>query len=321
MKKIIKWAINKFRPGTEIELSNDRLTNQRMLEELASHFKSRLDFESVGKRMIYPMSFNILMDPFDYNDRRQSFHLVLPEIVAKFYDIIDDMRKTFPKYEPPAKYWYFQFSACQMGTIKKGEEAPLIVRKGHITTVANLLVFDIKNRNNVSVDDNIRVSMKLDDSNVMNDFNVNLNTIRNLDIISDGTFIYDFDITLDRNTQRINDNSNIAEVNGIAELSYSRGGRNYRFTMKDNLIHISGKNEMRKGRSFFILESPDIKDSHVQIRYLPDDKNFQIAAYGPTRLNDRKIEESKGGDVKWYNLANNSGIFINNEISVRFVIK
>ena len=78
---------------------------------------------------------------------------------------------------------------------------------------------------------------------------------------------------------------------------------------------------MRKGRSFFILESPDIKDSHVQIRYLPDDKNFQIAAYGPTRLNDRKIEESKGGDVKWYNLSNNSGIFINNEISVRFVIK
>ena len=91
--------------------------------------------------------------------------------------------------------------------------------------------------------------------------------------------------------------------------------------MKDNLIHISGKNEMRKGRSFFILESSEIKDSHVQIKYLPSEKKFQIAAYGPTRLNSRKITESSGGDVYWHDLANNSSIFINDEISVKFEIK
>ena len=78
---------------------------------------------------------------------------------------------------------------------------------------------------------------------------------------------------------------------------------------------------MRKGRSFFILESPDIKDSHVQIKYLPSEKKFQIAAYGPTRLNSRRITESSGGDVYWHDLANNSSIFINDEISVKFEIK
>lgn len=320
--ELVKKILDIFKGSKEIEdLNSDQLTNKRLLEELTSHFKTMLNTESVGQRMLYPMSFNILMDPADYNNRRQSLPFVLPQVVSAFYGIIDDMRQEYPDYTPPAKYWYFQFSACQLGAIQTGNSTPLIVRKGHITTVATLLTFDIKEANNVSVNNNTRMSIKLDDSNVMNDVNVNWNAIKNLDILSDGTFIYNFDNTLSRDTQRITDNSNMNEVNGIAELSYSTGGRNYHFIMKDNLIHISGKNEMRKGRSFFILENPDIKDSHVQIKYLPSEKKFQIAAYGPTRLNSRKITESSGGDVYWHDLANNSSIFINDEISVKFEIK
>lgn len=320
--KIVKKILDVFKGSKDGDaLNGDQLTNKRLLEELTSHFKIMLNAESVGQRMLYPMSFNILMDPTDYNNRRQSLPFVLPQVVSAFYGIIDDMRQEYPDYTPPAKYWYFQFSACQLGTIQTGDSTPLIVRKGHITTVATLLTFDIKEANNVSVNNNTRVSIKLDDSNVMNDVNVNWNAIKNLDVLSDGTFTYNFDNTLSRDTQRITDNSNMAEVNGIAELSYSQGGRNYHFIMKDNLIHISGKNEMRKGRSFFILESSEIKDSHVQIKYLPSEKKFQIAAYGPTRLNSRKITESSGGDVYWHDLANNSSIFINNKISVKFEIK
>lgn len=320
--KILEKLLDIFKGSRDGEgLNSDQLTNKRLLEELTSHFKTMLNAESVGQRMLYPMSFNILMDPADYNNRRQSLPFVLPQVVSAFYGIIDDMRQEYPDYTPPAKYWYFQFSACQPGTIRTEDSTTLIVRKGHITTVATLLTFDIKEANNVSVNNNTRVSIKLDDSNVMNDVNVNWNAIKNLDVLSDGTFTYNFDNTLSRDTKCITDNSNMAEVNGIAELSYSRGGRNYRFIMKDNLIHISGKNEMRKGRSFFILESSEIKDSHVQIKYLPSEKKFQIAAYGPTRLNSRKITESSGGDVYWHDLANNSSIFINDEISVKFEIK
>lgn len=320
--KILEKLLDIFKGSRDGEgLNSDQLTNKRLLEELTSHFKTMLNAESVGQRMLYPMSFNILMDPADYNNRRQSLPFVLPQVVSAFYGIIDDMRQEYPDYTPPAKYWYFQFSACQLGTIRTEDSTTLIVRKGHITTVATLLTFDIKEANNVSVNNNTRVSIKLDDSNVMNDVNVNWNAIKNLDVLSDGTFTYNFDNTLSRDTKCITDNSNMAEVNGIAELSYSRGGRNYRFIMKDNLIHISGKNEMRKGRSFFILESSEIKDSHVQIKYLPSEKKFQIAAYGPTRLNSGKITESSGGDVYWHDLANNSSIFINDEISVKFEIK
>lgn len=318
MIKIVTKLLEAFKVE---DLSDNRLTNKRLLEELTSHFKIKVKEESVGQRMLYPMSFNILMDPSDYDDRKPALPFVLPQVVAAFYGIIEDMRQDYPDYAPPAKYWHFQFSACKMGTLQTDESAPLIVRKGHITTVATLLTFDIKEARNVSVNTNTRVSVKLDDSNVMNDANVNWNALKNLDVISDGTFIYNFDKTLSCDTQRIADNSNMAEVAGIAELSYSKGGNNYHFIMKDNLIHISGKNEMRKGRSFFILESSEIEDSHVQIKYLPSDKKFQIAAYGPTRLNSRKIAQSSGGNVFWHDLANNSSIFINDEISVKFEIK
>lgn len=319
--KIAKILLDLFKGDkTGDDRNNEQLTNKRLLEELTAHFEAMLKNESVGKRMLYPMSFNILMDPSDYNDRKQALPFVLPEVVSAFYGIIDDMRQEYPDYTPPAKYWFFQFSACHLNAIQDGG-TPVIVRKGHIATVATLMTFDIREANNLSVDNNTRVSIKLDDSNVMNDVNVNWNAIKNLDILSDGTFRYQFDNTLNRDAGDIANNSNTAEINGIAELSYYSGGRNYHFVMKDNLIHISGKNEMRKGRSFLIVDSPDIKDSHVQIRYLPSEKKFQIAAFGPVRLNSRKISESKGGDVLWYDLANNSSIFVNDEISIRFEIK
>lgn len=320
--EFIKRLLDKLKADKQgIVEANDLLTNKRLLEELSHHFKTVLEEESVGRRMLYPMSFNILMDPVDYEARKLSLPFILPEVVSAFYGIIDDMRIQYPNYTPPAKYWYFQFSSCQMNSIQTANSAPLIVRRGHITTVATLMSFDIKNANNVFVDSNTRVSIKLDDSNVMNDVNVNWNAIRNLDVLSDGVFTYEFDESLNRDSQHIIDNSNMMETNGLAELSYSKVGHNYHFVMKDNLIHISGKNEMRRGRSFFILEDEHIKDSHVQIRYIANKKKFQLAAFGPTRLNSRKLDESKGGEVLWYDLANHSTIFINDEISVRFEIK
>lgn len=301
--------------------ANDPLTNKRLLAELVAHFKCMLEDESVGQRMLYPMSFNILMDPIDYENRKQSLPFVLPQVVASFYAIIEDKRNEYPDYTPPAKYWFFQFTSCQVGKIQLDDSTPLIVRRGHITTVATLLTFDIKEANNVSVDNNTRVSIKLDDSNVMNNINVNWNAIKSLDVLSEGTFIYNFDNTLDQNTQHITSNSNIAETNGLADLSYTNNGQTIHFTMKDDLIHISGKNELRNGRSIFKIDSPNIIDSHVQIRYNKTEQKFQIAAYGPIRLNSRKIEVSQGRDVKWFDLANNSNIFINDEKVVHFEIK
>lgn len=316
MWSIIKKILDVFKGEKKTETGDDNLTNRRILEELSGHFKQYIDAESVGQRMMYPMSFNILMDPDDYNQRKESLPYILPEVVAAFYGIIDDYIVQYPNYTPPAKYWYFQFTSCQMREIQNGKNTPLIVKRGHITTVATLLTFDIRNVRNQSVDSNTRVSIKLEDSTIDNGLNVNMEALSSIDIISEGSFIFRFDKSLPKDPSKIN-GSNME----LAELSYSRGGLNYHFAMQDDLIHISGKNEMRKGRSFFILESPTIKDSHVQIKHDNTDNCFYLAAFGPVRLNDHKIDESSGTNVIWHKLANHSSIFINNEIKVRFDIK
>ena len=182
--KLIRFFLDRLKADKQADMTPDGLlTNKRLLEELVQHFKMKLEDESFGQRMLYPMSFNILMDPVDYEARKQSLPFVLPEVVSAFYKIIDNMRSQYPIYEPPAKYWFFQFSSCPLGIIRTENANPLTVRRGHITTIATFVAFDVKNANNSFVDSNTRVSIKLDDSNVVNNVNVNTNAIKNLDIM------------------------------------------------------------------------------------------------------------------------------------------
>ncbi len=319
---LIKKTLDRFAPEEKPQTvsSNEKLTNKLLLTELTEHFEAMLEEESVGERMLYPMNFNILMDPSDYEARKQSLPYILPEVVKAFYGIINKNKSEYPNYMPPAKNWTFKFSPCPVGTLSIDGTGTMTVRPGHITTIATLLSFDLNSEQNTYTDSNTRVSMKLDDSNVMSNMNVNWNALKSLDMLGEGSFTYAFDMSLSRDTRQIESTSNVAELNGLAELSYTRSSRNYHFIMKDNLIHISGKDDKRTGRSIFKLESEDILNSHVQIRYNQADQKFQLAAFGPTRLNSRELELSNGGSVKWYNLANNSSILIN-DIGVKFKVK
>ncbi len=301
---------------------NNTLTNKVILNELTQHFKNMLQSESVGQRMLYPMSFNILMDPQDYDDRKQALPFILPEVVDTFYSIMKRALKknNYKNYDSPATEWFFQFTSCKTGTVLSDDSVPIIVKRGHITTIASLVTFNINNVNNTIVDSNVRVSIKLENS-YSNDTNLNFEAIKRLNIVGEGMYTCPFHPSLNPDIQELQNHFKKNTV-GIAELSYSRNGQNYTYLMKDNLIHISGKNEMRTGRSIFKIEGEtDILDSHVQIRYMPEEKKFQIAAFGSTRLNSGKMNESRGGNILWYDLANNSSIFINDKISVKFKIK
>ena len=112
---MIKQLLDKMKAEPDDFSGADHLTNKVLLNELTSHFKTMLENESVGQRMLYPMSFNILMASADYEERRQSLPFVLPEVVANFYRIIESMKTQYPNYTPPAKYWFFQ-SHCRPGS-------------------------------------------------------------------------------------------------------------------------------------------------------------------------------------------------------------
>jgi hypothetical protein len=298
----------------------DVISNQRILDELVAHFTEDLEFESFGDKLLYPMSFNILMTPEDYEDRRLALPILVPVVVSHFYKVIDKRRKDYPNYTPPATYWHFQFSSCAVREIPTDSGAVLNLKPGHIATLAALYKLEIKDTNNISVESNTRVSLKLDQSVVGRDTNANIEALRNLDILGEGTFSVKFDMSLNANPADINIESGAAGVT-LATLSYDNMGKHYTFAMQDQLIHISGRNDERTGRSCFRLESDTIKNSHVQIKYMSGENRFKIAAFGYARMNGGEIPLSVGGNIQWMDLANNSTIFINNEIQLRFIIK
>lgn len=322
MKETIKSKVNKVLDFFKIDKNNKEslksgaLTNKVLLQELATHFEQMLLEESVGKRMLYPMSFNILMVPEDYNSRCGVLKFILPQVVEEFYEIIKKMKEKYPVYTPPALYWTFQFSAFPE---TDGDEA-VVVRKGHITTMASLSTIDVRKGNNVKVDSNVRVSVKVSNTNVERT-NVNMDAITDMEILGGDLYTFDFDPTLNDNPIEISNSSNISSIDGIAELSYSLSGYTYRYTMCDTSIMISGKNDLRQNSSIFKIESENIIDSHILIKYEKDTNKFKIATFGIANLNTRKMEVSKGGEVKWYELPNKSSIFVNNEVSVKFEIK
>ena len=315
-KEVGKKIVEAFNPNKDKKIGMEKLlTNKRLLEDLTAYFKRELEIESAGQRMLYPMSFNVMMHPDDYEDRKQSLPYILPEVVSNFHAIIEDEKVYYPDYIPAAAYWHFQFSPCNLEEIQIKNTSHL-VKKGAIIIYGTLFTDDIQ-KANTSVNRNVRVSLRLGDSLVNGNMNVNLDAIK-VNLISEGRFQCEFDKTLSRDVESIK-----AKFDNIckAELSYTQSGNNYYFPMQDTLIHISGKNEMRSGRSFLKLENTNLKDSHVQIKYDTEEKRFKIAAFGLTKVNGRELNISEGGNIDWYDLANKSSIFINDEIKVEFKIK
>lgn len=320
---MIRGLLNLFTPkASQKNIVEEGLSNQKLLDELVDHFKDQLRSLSVGKRMLYPMSFNILLHHEDYESVKQAFPFVLPEVVKEFYEVINQMKSKYPDYTPAAKEWVFQFSSCLLKDVNVADGKTMVVTKGHITTIASLMTVDLR-RNNVDVTNNTRISIKLQDSDVMNNVNVNWNAVTNIDIIGENYFICKFDMTLNTKKSVVltNGSSVSSSSTTLAVLSYSKEGKNYTYTMIDPTIGICGPEGKKGLSSIFIIESEGIMAPHVQIRYLADTRKFQIAAFGKTKLNGKELEISQDGMAKWYALANNSKIFINDEVSVKFEVR
>ena len=244
MKNFLEKTKNVFKNFT-VDNSNDdtnieeprELSNEDLLKELVEHFKIRLKQESVGKRMLYPMAFNVLLHPDDYESRRQSLAFVLPEVVAEFYEIIKERKSNFPNFTPPAKYWHFQLSPCRKQEIG--------LKKGSLMTTASLFALDFS-ADNTRTESNVRFSLKPQNSDVNSNKNINYDALRGIEQLSEGTFDIRFDNELRSETAVIISQSEVANIGSLAELSYTANGITKYFLMKDDKIEISGTNDTRQ---------------------------------------------------------------------------
>lgn len=296
-------------------MKQSKVNNKVLYKELIEHFKTEMDELSVGRRVLYPMSFNILLHPDDYARVGESLPFILPEVVAGFYNAIKAKSATIAEacYTPPATFWYFQFAAS---TVKTENGTDSFMKPGEIVTVGNLTTFDISKAQQGSLESNSRLSIKCQNSNV-NQNNINQEALLGMEILTNNAYSFKFDKKMSQSlddiqaSQRNNDNA-------IATISYSEGVNTRHLNMLDDLVTLSGPKDTRKIGNILIINHEAVEIGHIQIRYVRETNRFQLCAYAKTRLNQRNVTLSTGGAPVWTDMSYNSDIFLNDEINIKF---
>ncbi len=313
----IKKILELFRPENANPSQPEyEITNAILYDALIADFKTQMNKLSVKRRVLYPMSFNILMCPDDYEKVGESLPFILPEVVAGFYGAIKEKSKGINDvdYTSPATYWFFQFAASKVKTVGDKDD---FIKPGEFVINGNLKAFDIRNAGQNSIEQNTRLSIKCHNSNV-NQTNINRESLVGMEILTNNAFSFRFDKNMSQSTKDIQ-SSQRDNNNSLATISYTtKDNLTATMSMLDDLITISGPAETRKGANIIKIDNEAVQIGHVQIHYIRETNKFKICAYAKTRLNMSNMEISTGGAPIWKDLSYKSDIFLNDEINIKF---
>ena len=316
---IVKNLLETLRPSgggkTKGNKGKSKVTNQTLYKELIDHFKTDMEELSVGRRILYPMSFNILLYPDDYDRVGESLPFILPEVIAGFYAAIKSKRDSILDSDatPPATYWFFQFASSSVKTEDKKES---FIIPGEIVTVGHLTTFDIKKAQEGTTTENVRLSVKCQNSDV-NKNNINKDALLGMEILTNNAYTFNFDKSMSEKLSDIQSSQRGGE-NALATLTYSVGSTNVHLDMLDELVILSGPKDTRKMGNIMIIKNEAVEVGHVQIRYVRETNRFQLCAYSRTRLNMRDVPLSVGGTPIWKDMSFNSTILLNDVVNIEF---
>lgn len=336
MKKlidIIKQRIKSLIQHGRIEQTQQTSTNNineldgnRLLSDLVDLFNDSIKRMSIGKRMVYPTSFHIIMHKDDYNEFRTLLPVWTPEIIRTFYSTIKGQKDSYSDCRPISKKWVFRFSPCHLdSSINTNDNSLITVSKGNIVKTATLYNEDIDSVESITVERNVKVSIKCNNSKVIKTANLNFSALDGIEILDDGLFTYKFDERflfsdmIDCKLQKIDQTQEpeiVEENKPLATISWILNNHTYTYTMKLSPIYISGKTDTRTTSNILKIDTSELKNGHVQIKC--ENERFFLCAFGETKLNEKTVTLSEPGNIQWVPLANNSSILMNGEIQVNF---
>ena len=306
---------------TQTEVNVKEITNSDLWNDILGLFNHGMARESVGSRLLYPMSFYILMHKDDYEDRQKALPVLVQEIVKEFYNLIKQKEDEYQNVEPISKKWVFQFSPCQFDSSIESEDKDVFsVSRGKIISTCELYNDNIDHVEDLLIDRNIKVSIKCNNSNVIKTANLNLKALAGVDILEEGFYTIKFDESYIKTTIKEDSSRVLSPVRvdnkPFATLSYDTGSHIIKYPMNSPSISISGTNDTRRDPSIIKLESANLINSHVLIRL--NDGKFEMCAFAETRKNEVPVPISEPGKPIWIPLADNSDILMNEEIQVKF---
>lgn len=325
---------------------------KKLTKEFIDSMKAESDFK--GGTIIFPVAFNILMNPADFQERRGVFQRWLPGILSAFYNTIQkqiDMinlsykgknkignllgtgwakitRKEFSPqdyktpvlYIPTDKKWFFQFLSCETdrgsNLIKRG--SPVIY---YSPSFPENLIEDY-NQPRIVVE-GTPTKMTLEGR-----MDVTKDELAAINITDQVSYVLPFDSELPSNPstidERLRQNRPNGETRVYAILEWICDGKMYRQNMDTNRLCISGNTETNNKKGTLIINSKYVEKNHIQIRYSERERRFELAAWGETKLNERSVKLTTGtipDQDGWTPIklrGDSAYITLNNEIGIEF---
>lgn len=279
-------------------------------DEILVCFESSIPILSVGRRMLYPTSFNVLLNPQDLEEINETLPFLVQEVSVRMEEIIDKYKKKsrYTNFEAPSRNWFFQFSACESFSPSGKPEDNIIIER-HAPYIIGALYSTAIGSNNVREAGNLKMSLKPKNSETYAKYDINPNAFLGIDSLGTGIF----KIKIKGDLQPSAENT----VTGSNEIYAKIHFDGLVFEMIDKEIIISQKAGQQQLKSnILLIEAPHVKDSHARIRYDSSSKRFSIAAFHFIRVNEAEIPVSSARNPIWFDLPPVANILVGDQHSL-----
>lgn len=293
-----------------------RSIEKKFYESMISYFKDIIVERSVGKRMVFHMGYIVWLEPSDYAALRDELIVIVPEVVDGFYDIIKEQSRYYPKCVPASTDWFFQITPTDIVTKDNtgdGIDEIVNLKKGEFIISST---FHSMNRawSNVQQQANVTLSFRPQNSNVTKDMNVNKDLILGIESLG-GAFSQPFDYTkIGQSVSR----TEVYGAHGFAKLEFKAEGGNATYTVKDRTFFVSGAADQRKQYNVLVLPDASVAVGHLAFRYKEDDDCFEVAAYGYTVLNERRLKLSTTDEPVWYRVSAKASFLLGDGVGLTY---
>ena len=323
--------------------------NEYILHSLVKRFKIELKNRSVRQRMIYPMTFTVVMHNDDYQNHKVDIQLFIKEIVQDFYKIILDKKGKYPNYKNPAKYWTFRFIPGLSSEMElEGKSIP--VQKGQIFIITSIL--DITDER--FKDNKVNVSLPVGKSAKLQDENINLAAFENFLGIEDPIFVdwKDPVNTQENNKQDASYNAGQAFVDAskkeesskknpfanmpgwsgkgspfmnvshnsdnTPKLAYKLEGEVTYCYIKNGSCWVAGNEGNQDKSDTFYVKSNKVMNPHLLIQKDNANGKYKVATFGPAKMEEQDLPVSSINNPKWIWFDQSVNINMNGFV-VRFI--
>ena len=322
LEQVIRKAkVDENTDGKESRGGKPVSIEKQFYEEMVSYFKEIVESRSVAKRMVFHMGYIVWLEPTDYARLHEELIVLIPEVLDAFYDIIKEQRGEHPICIPPSTEWFFQITPTDVAPPKENEMKEFVnLKKGNF--IISSTFHTVKRWSNVQTQDNVVLSFRPVNSDVMKDLNVNRDLFLGIETLGGaGTFAKKFDYAkcgLSKNEAKMYESEEMYGVQEFATLKYSKGSQNVTYIVKNKTFFVSGSSDERKQYNVLVLPDDSVEKGHLTFRYREEDNRFEVAAYGYTVLNERQLKLSSQDAPEWYKVSPKASFVLGDGFGLEF---